>query len=117
MQEEIKSRLGLKASPTPAIVGSGNDVSTESGMLKTLEWAFLTPMLSLLRIYVASSNGTKRTIENCVLEFRIHHTKTFKLFYCVDFFFRLVYMAVVLVVVVRGLGIDEYIFRLINGGK
>ncbi len=115
MQEEIKSKLGLKTSPTPVFIGQGGDITTDNGMLKTLEWAFLTPMLSLLRIYVSGSNGTKRTIENCVLEFRMHHPREYKAFFVVDFIFRLVYMAVVLAVVIRGLGVGEYILSLFAG--
>jgi hypothetical protein len=108
--------LGAKpntVTPTSANIPDNGEYKPDSkDMLQTLEGAFLTPMLSLLKIYLKETNGTRKTMENCMLDFRKYHPNILKLFFVIDFCFRLIYMFVLLVVVVRGLGIGEYLVSL-----
>lgn len=114
MTKNKHEEAGLINSPTPTHTLSDESSNTDRGLLKLLEGAFLAPMLSLVQIYLYRSNGSKKTIENCTLDFRNNHPRTWKLFFCIDFLFRLIYMSVVLIVVIRGLAIGDYILSLVN---
>lgn len=117
MEQDKLSRLGIKDKPVPTSAETGEEKNGSNDMLHLLENAFFTPMLSLLKVYLMSSNGTKKTTENCILEFRGRHSKVFKFFFSMDFLFRMIYMSVVLLVVIRGLAIDDYLIKVFNLGK
>ncbi len=110
--EELGAKSGTITSTTANVPEGVIGMGDSSDMLKALEGAFWTPMLSLLKIYLHASNGTKKTTENCLLDFRSNHPIAYKTFFIMDFIFRLIYLSVLLLVVVRGLGIDEYILEL-----
>jgi hypothetical protein len=115
--QELGAKTGTIIPTTANVSENGsNGYNDASNMLKTLEGAFWTPMLSLLKIYLQASNGTKKTIENCLLDFRTKHARSYVIFFVMDFVFRLVYMTVLLLVVIRGLGIGEYLLSL-GGGR
>ena len=105
---ELK-RAGLADSPRPTRTNPDETSQREPDLLRLLENTFWAPTLSLVRIYLSHSNGGKKTIENCTLDFRTAHPKAWKTFFAMDFFFRLVYMLIVLTVVIRGLAIGDYI--------
>ena len=108
---DLKS-AGLKEAPRPTTTSTDPSPQRESDLLRFLEGVFLAPTLSLVQIYLYHSNGSKKTIENCTLEFRSTHKTAWKFIFALDFLFRLVYMGIVLIVVVRGLAIGDYIVNL-----
>lgn len=107
----LTEKLGLRDEPvqTSVNVDSNGTSSGEKDYLKLLELALLMPVLSLVKMYMAQTNGTKKTTENCMLEFRNKHGRAFFVVFCLDFLFRLGYLAVVIIVAIRGLGIDQYL--------
>ncbi len=107
----LTEKLGLKDEPvkTTVNVDNNNGNNGEKDYLKLLELALLIPVLSLVKMYLLQTNGSKKTVENCMLEFRTKHERFFFLVFCLDFLFRLTYLAVVIIVAVRGLGIDQYL--------
>lgn len=114
-KNDLKS-LGLKESPRPTRANGDEVNQRETDLLSLLEGVFLAPTLSLVQVYLYHSNGSKKTIENCTLDFRATHTRAWKMFFFLDFMFRLIYMVIVLIVVIRGLAIGEFITGLIQGG-
>lgn len=105
---------GLKTSPSPIVTNTDEQNGSEGGLIKLLEGAFFAPMLSLVQIYLYRSNGNRKTLENCTQDFRYKHSGVWKILFVVDLGFRIIYLAVVLLVVARGLAIDEYIKLLLN---
>lgn len=114
MAKNDLKKLGLAETPRPTKASVDETPQREPDLLRLLEGVFLAPMLSLAQVYLYHSNGSKKTIENCTLEFRANHPWTWKTFFVLDFFFRSVYMIIVLIVVVRGLAIGDYITGLIG---
>lgn len=94
-----------QGSKTPANLNSPQSDLPDDGYLKLLNNALWTPGLSLLTRYLASKNGSRKTAENCVTEFAKRHPRWFKCIFAFDLFWRLVYLLIVLIVALRGLGI------------
>lgn len=80
----------------------------DNDFLKMLEAALFIPVLSLVRAYLMQSNGNRKTAENCLADFRRKHPQAFKTIFACDFVFRLVYLTIVFIVAVRGLGIVRF---------
>ena len=112
--KDLKS-WGLKDLPRPTKANGEDAPPKEPDLLSLLEAVFLAPTLSLVQVYLYHSNGNKKTIENCTLDFRSTHPKAWKAFFFLDFLFRLVYMVIVLIVVIRGLAVGDYIVNLLGG--
>lgn len=109
-QNDLSEKVGSIDVPEKTSANISEETPrVNNDFLKMLEFAFFTPMISLLKVYLMASNGNRKTIENCVLDFRAKHGRVFKSMYTVDFGFRLVYLFVLLIVVLRGLGVVEYI--------
>lgn len=115
-KSDLKS-LGLKDPPRPTKANGDETAPREPDLLSLLEGVFLAPTLSLVQVYLYHSNGSKKTVENCTLDFRSTHPKAWKAFFLLDFLFRLIYMIIVLIVVIRGLAIGDYIVNLVPGGR
>lgn len=112
-RNELKN-LGLAETPRPTRASQDELPQREPDLLRLLEGVFLAPMLSLAQVYLYYSNGSKKTIENCILEFRTSHPWAWKTFFVLDFFFRSIYMIIVLIVVIRGLAIGDYIMGILG---
>lgn len=111
--KQLAKKLGISDIPVETSVnienGNGNG---NNDYLKLLELTLLTPILSLVKIYLTQTNGNKKTTENCMLEFRNSHKNLFFIAFLIDLIFRLFYLSVVILVAVRGLGIDQYLKTL-----
>lgn len=108
----LETRLGLTEAPTKtsANIDNGNGaVNGDANYLRLLEQVLLMPALSLIKMYLVQTNGTGKTIENCLLDFRRKHSQAFRLAFGIDSCFRFFYVLVVIIVTIRGLGIDQYI--------
>lgn len=108
----LTSRLGLTEAPTKtsANFDNGNGgAGSDTNYLRLLEVVLLMPVLSLVKMYLANTNGTGKTIENCLLDFRRKHPRPFFIAFSIDFFFRVFYVLIVIIVTIRGLGIDQYL--------
>lgn len=115
MSGDKLKRAGLTDPPRPTKTNPDElNLQKESDLLKFMEGVFLAPTLSLVQIYLYHSNGSRKTIENCTFDFRAAHPDAWKTIFALDFFFRLVYMTIVLIVVIRGLAIGDYITNLFN---
>lgn len=106
---QLVEKLGLAEDPVQTSVNVDNGGSGEKDYLKMLELALLMPVLSLVKMYLTQSNGTKKTIENCMLEFRSKHPNVFLCIFLMDLVFRTTYLMILISVAVRGLGLDTYI--------
>lgn len=114
MAQDKQKKAGLAQAPTPTTTTPDEQTSSDGSLLKLLENALQAPVLSLVHVYLNHSNGNKRTTENTMLDFRETHPWSWKAFFILDFCFRLVYMVAVFLVVIRGLGIGEYVKTLFN---
>jgi hypothetical protein len=115
--KKTQKKVGLIEQPRPVKTNASDDTQQrEPDLLKLLESVFLAPTLSLVQIYLFHSNGSKKTIENCTLDFRGSHPGAWKVIFLLDFIFRLIYMLIVLLVVFRGLAIGDYIKSLLGIG-
>lgn len=79
--------------------------NTQQGGMSILYAHLLTPYLRLLELYLTARNGTKRTLENQMHEFSKTHPYVFKTIALMDFAWLTVYLVILVVVVLRGLGI------------
>lgn len=114
----LLKKLGLTEAPTKTSANfdtSNGAANGEASYLKVLELALLLPVLSLVKMYLIQANGTGKTSENCLLDFRKKHARAFFFAFCIDFFFRIFYVLVVIIVTVRGLGLDQYFRTLFLG--
>jgi|GEM_PF-5855361 len=114
MAKNTLKSAGLVDDPRPTRTSTEDSAQRQPDLLRLLEAVFLAPTLSLVQVYLYHSNGSKKTIENCTLEFRAAHPKAWKFFFLLDFVFRLIYMLIVLIVVIRGLAISDYIMNIVN---
>ena len=111
--EQLAKKLGISDTPVETTVNIENGNSNgNNDYLKLLELTLLTPILSLIKMYLVQTNGNKKTTENCMLEFRNKHKNLFFLAFIIDSIFRLIYLSAVILVAVRGLGIDQYLKTL-----
>lgn len=113
-ENPLSKKLGLKEEPvkTSANIDNYNGTNGEKDYLKLLEITLLMPALSLIKMYLMQANGTRKTTENCIMEFREDHPHLFAGAFVIDFFFRFFYIAIVIIVTIRGLGIDQYFINL-----
>lgn len=82
--------------------------SPDASYLRLLKDEFRTPGLSLLKRYLVSKNGNKKTEENCINEFAQNHPREFRIIFGIDYILQKIYLLVVLFVVGRGLGIIDF---------
>lgn len=80
------------------------------------EFVLAKPVLTLVQEYLWASNGTHKTKENCVADFRKNHPKLWKLVFLADLTLKVVYFSLVLLVVIRGLGLVEFVKTWFNCG-
>lgn len=80
-----------------------------STSLNDLRQALYLPALSLLSIYLEKRNGSRKTIENCISDFAKRHSRTFRFIFLFDFVCRVSWIIVILLVVLRGIGVIDYI--------
>lgn len=113
----------MKKTETPLIVETNKDtdVSTtnkqeEAGdFLKLLKHEFFyAPFLSLLELYLIKGNGKNRKIETCVDQYKSDYPITYHIIKFFDFFLRGLFLFIILIVVIRGLGLIDYILEVIQ---
>ncbi len=103
-QPGSKLNNDAEATPTPTSTNGVGD-----GHLQLLQKFFLCPCLSVLEIYLSRKNGNRKTLPNCVYEFSQAHSKVFRLFFVTDLLLFFFVLWVVALLVIRGLGLEEYI--------
>jgi hypothetical protein len=113
--EQLAKKLGISELPTETSVNiETSNGNSNNDYLKLLEITLLTPILSLIKMYLVQTNGSKKTTENCMLEFKNNHKNLFFFAFTIDLMFRLIYLSIVILVAVRGLGIDQYLKTLFS---
>lgn len=114
-QNELSRKVGAAADPERTSAGIPEETQRgNNDFLKMLEAAFFTPMISLVKVYLIMSNGKGKTVENCMLDFRNKHSWVYRGMYSIDFVFRFIYLCVLFIVVLRGLGIPEYVVTVMH---
>ena len=110
LDAEVISPADSDITPTRAAVATLENKDFFS-VFKMEVWA--KPFLTLLTEYLMAANGSRKSRENVILDFRIQHPRLFSITFLLDFVLRLVYLAILLFLVLRGLGIIEQ-FQLVR---
>lgn len=66
------------------------------------------PTLSLIRYYLQSKNGSKKTLPNLVQEFSEEHSEAFLTAFIIDWVFRVFSIVLVVIVFARGIGLLKF---------
>lgn len=81
--------------------GQNDDLGRVLGVLSA-------PTLSLIKYYLYSKNGNKKTIANLLQEFSEQHSESFLTSFIVDWIFRVVGIVLVIIVFGRGIGLFKF---------
>lgn len=92
---------------------SESESKIDLGTLHNLKQEFSSPVLSLLGHYLESTNGRQKKSKTCMLEFRANHKRCFMIFFGIDFLFRFVYLSILLLVIIRALGLIDFLREVI----
>lgn len=79
----------------------GDDLGRVLGLL-------FAPTLSLIKHYLQSKNGNKKTIANLLQEFSDMHSEAFLTSFIIDWIFRFVGIVLVVIVFGRGIGLFNF---------
>lgn len=111
----MPSALDLKK-----IVGKTEEISGESERVKQPDYLgilknefFTHPFLGLLEEYLLRCNGSGKSIKNQLRSFKAYHRNTWRVFFILDLLMRAIYLAIIFLVVIRGLGLAEYIIEIL----
>lgn len=112
----MKNPLQLKK-----ILGRTEDISDEPEKVAQTDYLgilknefFTRPFLGLLEEYLIACNGSGKSTKNQVRSFKAYHPYVWRAVFVGDLLMRIVYLAVIFLIVVRGLGLEDFIVEIIK---
>jgi len=102
------SEFGETRKLAPSELNPYSNGHPQNDELNRVIGALYAPTLSLIKYYLHSKNGTKKTLANLVQEFSETHADAFLTSFVIDWIFRLVGIIIVVIVFGRGIGLFKF---------